>query len=370
MRISIRMLSFCHRVEVPISRLKRDILYFRSWTIQTRKWRSLMNMQGNFEDTHKQKLTIVGAPIEEGAGRLGALMGPAALRTAGLIRTLEELGHPVEDCGDLRLPKELPVVPPVAGLAHHIERIAAWSRMLSAETYTAMKNGSFPVLLGGDHSLSMGSVSGVARYCEEHNRELFVLWLDAHSDFNTPATSPSGNMHGMSAALLCREPGLEGVLGDEPHGFVNPENLHLFGIRSIDSTERVLLRERGIDVIDMRQIDEFGVAKLMRRIIDRVQKANGVLHVSFDVDFIDPSLAPGVGTTVPGGATYREAHLVMEMLHDSGVVGSLDVVELNPFLDERGKSALLLVDLVASLFGRQIFDKPTLSDQSAVALGV
>ena len=266
--------------------------------------------------------------------------------------------------------KILPVVPPVQGLAHYIEKIAAWSRMLAVETYDAMTNGTFPVILGGDHSLSMGSIGGIARYCEEHNRELFVLWLDAHSDFNTPATSPSGNMHGMSAALLCREPGLEGVFGDEPHGFVKPENLHLFGIRSIDKTERVLLRERGIDVIDMRQIDEFGVVKLLRRIIERVQKANGILHVSFDVDFVDPSFAPGVGTTVPGGATYREAHLVMEMLHDSGVVGSLDVVELNPFLDERGKSALLLVDLVASLFGRQIFDKPTLSEQSAAALNV
>jgi arginase len=327
-----------------------------------------MNMQGNFEAADKQKLAVIGAPIEEGAGRPGALMGPAALRTAGLIRTLEELGHPVEDHGDLRLPRVLPIVLPVEGLAHHIEKIAAWSRMLCVETYEAMKSGAFPIILGGDHSLSMGSIGGIARYCEENNRELFVLWLDAHSDFNTPATSPSGNMHGMSAALLCREPGLEGVFGDEPHGFVKPENLHLFGIRSIDTTERVLLRERGIDVIDMRQIDEFGVAKLLRRILERVQKANGVLHVSFDVDFVDPTFAPGVGTTVPGGATYREAHLVMEMLHDSGVVASLDVVELNPFLDERGKSALLLVDLVASLFGRQIFDKPTLADQSAAAL--
>ncbi|MRG55501.1 arginase [Phyllobacterium sp. SYP-B3895] len=329
-----------------------------------------MNMRSNFEDTHKQKLTIIGAPIEEGAGRLGALMGPAALRTAGLVRTLEEFGHPVEDRGDLQLPPVLPVVQAVDGLAHHIERIAAWSRMLSSETYDALTKGTFPIILGGDHSLSMGSVSGVARYCEEHGRELFVLWLDAHSDFNTPATSPSGNMHGMSAALLCGEPGLEGVFGEEPRGFVKPENLHLFGIRSIDATERVLLRERGIDVVDMRRIDEFGVAKLMRRIIERVQKANGILHVSFDVDFIDPSLAPGVGTTVPGGATFREAHLVMELLHDSGVVGSLDVVELNPFLDERGRSALLLVDLVASLFGRQIFDKPNLADQSAGALSI
>ncbi|MHC1548956.1 arginase [Phyllobacterium sp. K27] len=322
-----------------------------------------MNMHGKFEDTQKQNLTIIGAPIEEGAGQPGALMGPAALRTAGLVRTLEELGHVAKDRGDLRLPETLPIVPPVNGLAHYIEEIAAWSRMLAVETYDAMKSGSFPIILGGDHSLSMGSIGGIARYCEEQNRELFVLWLDAHSDFNTPATSPSGNMHGMPLALLCREPGLEGVFNDEPHGFVKPENLHLFGIRSIDSTERVLLRERGIDVIDMRQIDEFGVAPLLRRILERVQKANGVLHVSFDVDFIDPSIAPGVGTTVPGGATYREAHLVMEMLHDSGVVCSLDVVELNPFLDERGKSALLLVDLVASLFGRSVFGKPNRVDQ-------
>src|SRR5262249_41918805 len=158
-----------------------------------------------------------------------------------------------------------------------------------------------------------------------------------------------------SLALLSREPGLEGVFGDTPHGFVKRENLHLVGIRSIDRSERILLRERGVDVVDMRQIDEFGIATVMPRIIQRVQKANGMLHVSFDVDFIDPSFAPGVGTTVAGGATYRGAHLVMEMLHDSGVVGSLDIVELNPFLDERGKSAMLLVDLVASLFGRQIF---------------
>lgn len=327
-----------------------------------------MNMHGNFEDTQKQNLTIIGAPIEEGAGRLGALMGPAALRTAGLVRTLEELGHAAEDRGDLRLPETLPIIPPVNGLAHHIEEIAAWSRMLAVETYDAMKSGAFPIILGGDHSLSIGSVGGIARYCEEQKRELFVLWLDAHSDFNTPATSPSGNMHGMPLALLCREPGLEGVFGDEPHGFIKPENLHLFGIRSIDSTERVLLRERGIDVVDMRQIDEFGVAPLLRRILERVQKANGVLHVSFDVDFIDPSIAPGVGTTVPGGATYREAHLVMEMLHDSGIVCSLDIVELNPFLDERGKSALLLVDLVASLFGRSVFGKPNRVDQGIAAI--
>ncbi|MCO4316477.1 arginase [Phyllobacterium sp. 21LDTY02-6] len=324
--------------------------------------------RGTFEEHHKQLLTIIGAPIDEGAGRPGALMGPAALRTAGLIHTLKELGHPVDDRGDLRLPQQLPQLPPIEGLAHYRERISAWSRLLAVETHAAMQAGALPIILGGDHSLSMGSISGVARHCAEAGRELFVLWLDAHSDFNTPLTSPSGNMHGMSAALLCGEPGLEFVHGDTPHGLIKPGNLHLFGIRSIDASERVLLRDRGIDVIDMRRIDEVGLPTLLRKIIERVERANGVLHVSLDVDFVDPSLAPGVGTTVPGGATYREAHLAMEMLHDSGLVCSLDVVELNPFLDERGKSALLLVDLVASMFGRSIFDRPTLPGRAAGAL--
>ena len=195
-------------------------------------------------------------------------------------------------------------------------------------------------MLGGDHSLAMGSIGGVARHAAEAGRELFVLWLDAHSDFNTPLTSPSGNMHGMSLAMLCREPGLEGVFGDEPHGFIDPSRLHLFGIRSIDSGERRLLQDRGVDVVDMRRLDEDGFAVSIRRIIDRVRARNGLLHVSLDVDFLDPTIAPGVGTAVPGGATYREAHLVMELLYESGLKPSLDLVELNPFLDERGKSAL------------------------------
>ena len=211
-------------------------------------------------------------------------------------------------------------------------------------------------MLGGDHSVAMGSIGGVARHAAEARRELFVLWLDAHSDFNTPLTSPSGNMHGMSLAMLCQEPGIvEGVFGTEPHGFVDPERLHLFGIRSIDTGERRLLQNRGVDVVDMRRLDEDGFALSIRRIIDRVKARNGLLHVSLDVDFLDPAIAPGVGTAVPGGATYREAHLVMELLYESGLSPSLDLVELNPFLDERGKSALLLVDLTASLFGRYVF---------------
>jgi arginase len=223
--------------------------------------------------------------------------------------------------------------------------------------YEMVAGGRVPIALGGDHSLSMGSVNGVARHAREAGRPLSVLWLDAHADFNTPATSPSGNLHGMSTAFLCGEAGLDGLIGDEPRVPIHPARLHIFGARSIDAEERALLRARGIDVVDMRMIDEFGVSVPLRRILDAVAAENGLLHVSLDVDFLDPAIAPGVGTMVPGGATYREAHLVMELLHDSGLVASLDLVELNPFLDDRGMTARLLIDLVASLFGRRIMDR-------------
>ncbi len=227
--------------------------------------------------------------------------------------------------------------------------------MLARETYAVMREGRLPVVLGGDHSLAMGSIAGVARYAREAGRKLFVLWLDAHSDYNTPRTSPSGNMHGMPVAMLSGEPGFDDLFGDEPRGLIDPSHVHLFGIRSIDADERRLLQARGVDVVDMRRLDEDGFAVSIRRIIERVRAAGGLLHVSLDVDFLDPTIAPGVGTAVPGGATYREAHLVMELLYEFGLSPSLDLVELNPFLDERGRSALLLVDLTASLFGRQVY---------------
>jgi arginase len=300
-------------------------------------------------------ITILGAPVEAGASVPGAAMGPGMLRTAGIVNTLRDLGHDVEDRGDLAPPPPLAHATAPEGKAHRFAEVAAWARLLARETYAVARSGRTPIVLGGDHSLAMGSIAGVARHAAEAGRELFVLWLDAHSDFNTPLTSPSGNMHGMSLAMLCQEPGLEGVFGSEPHGFVDPARLHLFGIRSIDTGERRLLQNRGVDVVDMRRLDEDGFAVSIRRIIDRVRARNGLLHVSLDVDFLDPAIAPGVGTAVPGGATYREAHLVMELLYESGLSPSLDLVELNPFLDERGKSALLLVDLTASLFGRYVY---------------
>jgi arginase len=315
-----------------------------------------------FDPNGVRRIVVFGAPIEIGASQRGTLMGPAALRTAGLLTLLEGLGFSVEDHGDLSIADVTALDDAAPASAKHYREIQRWIGALSARAYLLARSGVTPIFLGGDHSLSMGSVNGMARYWRETGRELFVLWLDAHTDYNTPATTITGNMHGMSAAFLCGEPGLDRLLGEEPRASIEPSRIELFGVRSIDRLERELLRRRRVSVADMRAIDEFGVGVLMRRVIDKVRARDGVLHVSFDVDFLDPSLAPGVGTTVPGGATYREAHLVMEMLHDSGLVRSLDIVELNPFLDERGRTARTAVELVGSLFGQQITDRPTPSN--------
>ncbi|WP_448044846.1 arginase [Bradyrhizobium liaoningense] len=312
-----------------------------------------------------RRIALLGAPIDMGASQRGTLMGPAALRTAGLATLLESLDFEVVDYGDLSVAevRDLTDTPPEN--ANHYREIQRWTRVLSRRGYEIATTGARPIFLGGDHTLSMGSVNGMARHWQECGRELFVLWLDAHADYNTPETTITANMHGMSAAFLCGEPGLDGLLGDDPRASIDPDRLDLFGARSIDKLEKELMRLRRIRIVDMRQIDEFGVAVMIRRVIERVKASNGVLHVSFDVDFLDPSVAPGVGTTVPGGATYREAHLIMELLHDSGMVGSVDIVELNPFLDERGRTARAAVELIGSLFGQQIADRPTPSNAIA-----
>jgi arginase len=278
-------------------------------------------------------------------------MGPEALRIAGLAEALAGLGYEVLDRGDFR-----PVARPRDAARRQAE-IVAVAAEASERGYAALEAGATPLFLGGDHSISMGSVSGVARHCHGAGRECFVLWFDAHGDFNTPGSSPSGNLHGMALAMLCGEPEFADAFGGGWRGRVEPANVTLFGTRSIDPAERQLLEARGIDVIDMRQIDEFGTTAPLRRLIERVQARQGHLHLSLDVDAMDPAVAPGVGTTVAGGLTYREAHLCMELLHDAGIVGSLDIVELNPFLDHAGRSAMMLVDLAASLFGRQIIGR-------------
>lgn len=303
--------------------------------------------------SQRQRVALIGAPTDAGTSQPGAAMGPAALRVAGMAEALSALGHQVRDHGD---------VAPWAAAARpqrpdRYATVAAWAGALARAGYEALQAEETPVFLGGDHSLSMGSVAGVARHCRDAGLKLFVLWLDAHADFNTPLTSPSGSLHGMPVAAFCGEAGFSAVREAVGDATVPYSHVHQFGIRSIDREERALLQARGINVVDMRSIDEFGVVATLRQIIDTVREHRGVLHVSLDVDFLDPDIAPGVATTVPGGATYREAHFIMEMLYDSGLVLSFDVAELNPFLDDRGRSARLLVELAASLFGRQIIDR-------------
>ena len=301
-------------------------------------------------------ITLIGVPFERGAGRGGCGMGPAALRLAGIAQSLTDLGHNVVDSGDLTLPAAAGFED--APSARALPQVAGMTQVLSDASYTAAMSGTVPVMLGGDHSLSMGSVSGMARYAATIGRPLFVLWLDAHSDFNTPETTPSGNMHGMPVAFFCGLEGFPEILPSD-RDIVPPRNVFQIGIRSVDSQERSLISKHGVRVFDMRAIDENGIAAIVRQVIEAVSAENGLLHVSLDVDFLDPDVAPGVGTTVPGGATFREAHLIMEMLHDSGVIASLDIVELNPFLDDRGKSARVMTELAASLFGRRILDRQT-----------
>ncbi|MEX3010898.1 arginase [Hoeflea sp. TYP-13] len=304
-------------------------------------------------------LSLIGAPVETGASQPGCLMGPDALRTAGIIDMLDSLGYEVRDRGNAHASPDCGVKHPNAAIRNLGETVG-WSWSLSELGYKSASDGHLPVFLGGDHSISMGSVPAVTRHAMEQGREQFVLWLDAHPDFHTLESTQSGNLHGTPVAYVTGQPGFENIFPPLP-ATVDANNVCMFGIRSVDERERVSLTEAGVTVHDMRAIDEHGVPALLNAFLDRVRASGGALHVSLDVDFLDPTIAPAVGTTVPGGATFREAHLVMEMLHDSGLVTSLDVVELNPFLDERGRTAKLMVDLVASLFGKRVMDRPTRS---------
>ncbi|WP_415392984.1 arginase [Paracoccus sp. SJTW-4] len=298
---------------------------------------------------------LIGAPVDSGQQRPGCLMGPAAYRVARIAEVLAALGHTVEDRGD--------VVPGPLGrescpnpTVHSLPETLAWTRALADASGRAMAEG-LPIFLGGDHSLSLGSIHGVAAHAAAVGRPLFVLWLDAHSDIHSLSSTESGNLHGTPLAYLAGRPGFEPF---PPFPAPVPEaNICLFGIRSVDPAEHAALERSDITVNDMRVLDERGFAAPMREFLDRVQAAGGMLHVSLDVDFLDPSVAPAVGTTVPGGATFREAHLVCELIHESGLMCSLDLVELNPFLDERGRTARMMVDLVGSLMGRKVFDRPT-----------
>lgn len=299
---------------------------------------------------------LIGAPVDSGKRTRGCLMGPDAFRTAGLAEQLTSLGRVTRDLGNVAQ-APLRDLPGPAHL-HALSDTVAWTEALIPAARDAMAEG-FPIFMGGDHSLSLGTVAGVAEHAQAQGRPQFVLWLDAHSDFHTPLTTGSGNLHGTPVGYVTGQPGFDAF---PPLSSPIPQDrLCLLGLRSVDAEEREALERTDIALTDMRTIDEHGIAAPLREFLARVDAANGMLHVSLDVDFLDPSIAPAVGTTVPGGATFREAHLVMEILHDSGLVSSLDLVELNPFLDDRGRTASLMVDLTASLMGRRVFDRPTRS---------
>lgn len=294
-------------------------------------------------------VSLIGVPTDVGAGDRGARLGPEALRIAGLPEALLARGVDLRDVGNLHGPRN-PWTGPVHGY-RHLDEVVAWNKALMDASYAELCDGRLPIMLGGDHCLGIGSITAVARWCREQGKQLRVLWLDAHSDFNTSDVTPSGNIHGMPVACLCGlgPDVLTRLGGDAPA--ISPQQVHQIGIRSVDPEEKRLIKHHNVDVYDMRYIDEAGMKRAMESALEGID-ANTHLHVSFDVDFLDPSIAPGVGTTVPGGVNYREAQLVMEMIADTGLMGSLDIVELNPLLDHQNRTAELAVDLVESLFGK------------------
>ena len=297
----------------------------------------------------KQMVSLVGVPTDIGAGHRGASMGPEAMRVAQLAERLVRRGLQVVDRGNLQGPVN-PWQPPVQGY-RHLAEVIAWNQAVHAAIYTELQADHLPIMLGGDHCLAIGSISAAARHCREQGKSLRVLWLDAHTDFNTALATPSGNIHGMPVACLCGNGPKELVELSGQVPAVSPDVFRQIGIRSVDSAEKKLVREAQVAVFDMRHIDEVGMKRTMEEALAGMDERTH-LHVSFDVDFLDPSIAPGVGTTVRGGPNYREAQLCMEMIADTGRMASLDIVELNPAFDKRNQTARLAVDLVESLFGK------------------
>jgi arginase len=296
---------------------------------------------------------VLGVPMDLGSGRRGVDMGPTAIRNAGLSERLRELGHTVVDDGDIAI-KNMEELKVGDERARYLKEIARASDLVSRKVDRILAKGRFPLVLGGDHSIAVGTVSGIAGFCRRKGAGLGLLWIDAHGDINTPATSPSGNVHGMPvAALLGQGPdALTTIGGSGPK--LDPANVALLGIRSLDEGEKVRLKQLGVQVHTMSDIDRHGIHRVMKKALARVTDGADYLHVSFDLDAVDPTVAPGVGTPVKGGLDYREAHLIMELLHDSGAMTSLEMVEVNPILDDRNASAAFAVELVQSAFGKSI----------------
>jgi arginase len=303
--------------------------------------------------TTGRRLAIIGAPLDLGAGRRGVDMGPSALRVAGLNARLEALGFRVDDLGNVQVEQQESARPGPAN-ARYLHHIAATCKDLSAKVERAAGQGKFPIVLGGDHSVAVGTVSGMAAHFRKRKRAIGLIWMDAHTDMNTPGTSPSGNVHGMPLACLCGtgpRP-LTHINGYAPK--VNPANVVLVGIRDVDITERPVVKNSGVTVFTMRDVDERGMRAVMQEAINIASLGTAGIHLSLDMDGVDPREAPGVGTPVRGGISYREAHLAMEMLADSRLLTSMEIVEVNPVLDEANRTALLGVELLLSAMGKRI----------------
>lgn len=298
-------------------------------------------------------LQLIGVPIDLGAGRRGVDMGPSALRIAGLAETLRSLGYVVHDGGNVDVPQRETLEEGAPDL-RFLEPIAQVCRRLYDSTTAALTRGRIPVVLGGDHSVAMGSVAAVADHARAGGGRVGVIWLDAHGDMNSPRTSPSGNIHGMPLGCLLGNGADPLVHIGSRVPAVDPQDVALIGIRAIDGPEATAIRASGVHTYTMRDIDSLGIQKVILDSIAILGERCDRLHVSFDVDFLDPEIAPGVGTRVRGGPNYREAHLVMELLADTGLVCAVDVVELNPILDRENTSAELATELLASLFGKRI----------------
>ena len=298
-------------------------------------------------------LAIIGAPLDLGSDRRGVDMGPSALRMAGLNRRLAALGYEVEDVGNVAVEQQ-ESLPEGPRHAKYLPQIAAVCERIGDAVTQAAIEGKAPLVLGGDHSIAVGTVSGMAKFLRKKRQKMGIIWIDAHADMNTPQSSPSGNVHGMALACLIGlgPPELAKMYGFVPK--VDPRNVALVGLRNVDILERPQVRESGVSVFTMRDIDEKGMRWVIEQAIETASRGTAGYHLSLDMDFVDPQYAPGVGTPVPGGATYREAHLAMEMMADSGGILSMEVVEVNPVMDEVNRTADLAVELVLSALGKKI----------------
>jgi len=300
-----------------------------------------------------QKVRIIGVPMDLGQSRRGVDMGPSALRGAGLQSSIKKLGLQVEDIGNLSVkqPEEMPVG---EKRAKYLQEIAETCADVAAAAEKSLCEGFLPVVLGGDHSIAAGVAAGVANYFRKDKKQIGYLWLDAHGDMNTPESSPSGNVHGMPLAAIMGygAPELVDLLGFKPKA--EPGNIVIVGARDLDAQERKIVKKSGIHVFTMRDIDERGMREVMSDALKYAMDDTAGIAVSLDMDFVDPADAPGVGTPVRGGVTYREAHLAMEMIADTESMVSLEVVEINPILDEHNRTALLGVELVLSGLGQKI----------------